>query len=100
MQPGFRQTPPPTARRRRLRPLGKKSAPASAGALVGAVVAGAWNVRGHPGSPGLGGVWGMGPAVPPSITVVCAMPVASLVELIGLTVAEPLVTCQVTPTPE
>src|SRR5260370_42518079 len=68
------------------RTLWKKMPPTFPEALVGPVVAVAWNVTGEPVSPVLVAVMVIGPAVPPSITVVCAMPVASLVELIGLTV--------------
>src|SRR2546425_144111 len=85
----------------RLRSLLKRiAAPTVVLAVVGIAWAVALNVRGEPVRPAWVAVIVIGPAVPPSVTVVWAVPLALLSALVGLTPAEPLVTCQPTAIPD
>src|SRR5260370_36171385 len=63
------------------RTLWKKMSPTFTEALVGTVVAVAWNVTGEPGRPVLVAAMGCGRPGGPGSTGVCAMPGASLREL-------------------
>ena len=74
--------------------------PTVTAALAGSVTAVAWNVTGEPVSPVLVAVMVLEPAVPPSVTVAWVVPVASVVPLAGVTIAEPEVTNQLTATPD
>src|SRR3989441_7973826 len=80
--------------------LKRMAAPTVTLAVVGIGWAGALNVRGEPVRPAWVAVIVMRPAVPPSVTVVWAGPLALLIALMGLTPAEPLVTCQPTAIPD
>src|SRR3989442_12924483 len=80
--------------------LKRMAAPTVTLAVVGIGWAVALNVRGEPVRPAWVAVIVIGPAVPPSVTVVWAVPLALLSALVGLTLAEPLVTCQPTATPD
>ncbi len=84
-----------------LRPLVNTiPAPTVTAAVIGTVTAVAWNVTGEPVSPVLVAVMVLLPAVPPSVTVAWAVPVASVGPLAGVTIAEPEVTNHLTVTPD
>src|SRR2546426_11625344 len=80
--------------------LKRMAAPTVTLAVVGIGWAVALNLRGEPVRPAWVAVIMIGPAVPPSVTVVWAEPLALLIALLGLTLAEPLVTSQPTAIPD
>src|SRR6266571_1274340 len=68
-------------------------------AIVGSASEVAWNVIGEPVRAPFVAVMTIAPGGASSVTVVWAMPLASLVACDGLRLAEPVVTCQSTPVP-
>src|SRR6266705_3024988 len=77
----------------------KKKLPPVTAAVVGSASEVAWNVIGEPVRAPFVAVMTIAPGGASSVTVVWAMPLASLVACDGLRLAEPVVTCQSTPVP-